>query len=154
MDRNNRADTKYKQYSSSQLKENLCNVHLQVCIKDHSFIHYSDRGSQYCSYEYQDLLGQFNMKASMSGKGNCYDKAPMESFWGTLKQELVHHRHYRTRKEAIQDIIEYIEVFFYNRQRRQARLGFLSPAVYAQKYYAGACSMKGIVSTIDIRPQL
>jgi len=59
----------------------------------------------------------------------------MESSRGTLKQERVHHRHYRTRQEAIQDITEYIEVF-YNRQRRQARLGFLSPAAYAQQYYA------------------
>lgn len=75
------------------------------------------------------------MQASMSRKGNCYDNAPMESFWGTLKQELVHHRRYRTRQNAIQDITEYIEVF-YNRQRRQATLGFLSPAVYAQQYYA------------------
>ncbi len=99
-------------------------------------IHHSDRGSQYCSYEYRELLGQFEMKASMSRKGNCYDNAPMESFWGTLKQELVYHKRYRTRQEAIQDITEYIEVF-YNRQRRQARLGFLSPAVYAQKFYAG-----------------
>jgi putative transposase len=99
-------------------------------------VHHSDRGSQYCSYEYRELLGQFEMKASMSRKGNCYDNAPMESFWGTLKQELVHHRRYRTRQEAIQDITEYIEVF-YNRQRRQARLGFLSPAAYVQKFYAG-----------------
>jgi len=98
-------------------------------------IHHSDRGSQYCSYEYRELLGQFEMKSSMSRKGNCYDNAPMESFWGTLKQELVHHRRYRTRQEAIQDITEYIEVF-YNRERRQARLGFLSPAAYAQKFYA------------------
>jgi len=97
-------------------------------------IHHSDRGSQYCSYEYRELLGQFEMKSSMSRKGNCYDNAPMESFWGTLKQELVHHRRYRTRQEAIQDITEYIEVF-YNRERRQARLGFLSPAAYAQKFY-------------------
>lgn len=98
-------------------------------------IHHSDRGSQYCSYEYQELLGQFEMRSSMSRKGNCYDNAPMESFWGTLKQELVHHRHYRTRQEAIQEITEYIEVF-YNRERRQARLGFLSPAAYTQKFYA------------------
>lgn len=98
-------------------------------------IHHSDRGSQYCSYEYRELLGQFEMRSSMSRKGNCYDNAPMESFWGTLKQELVHHRRYRTRHEAIQDITEYIEVF-YNRQRRQARLGFLSPAAYTQKFYA------------------
>lgn len=98
-------------------------------------IHHSDRGSQYCSYEYRELLGQFEMKSSMSRKGNCYDNAPMESFWGTLKQELVHHRRYRTRQEAIQEITEYIEVF-YNRERRQARLGFLSPVAYTQKFYA------------------
>ena len=98
-------------------------------------IHHSDRGSQYCSGEYRRLLDRFGLVASMSRKGNCYDNAPMESFWGTLKQELVHHRRYRTRREAIQDITEYIEVF-YNRQRRQARLGFLSPAVYEQRYYA------------------
>ena len=99
-------------------------------------IHHSDRGSQYCSHEFRNILGRFGLTASMSRKGNCYDNAPMESFWGTLKQELVHHRRYRTRREAIQDITEYIEVF-YNRQRRQARLGFLSPAVYEQRYYAG-----------------
>lgn len=67
-------------------------------------IHHSDRGSQYCSYDYRKLLKQFEMKVSMSGKGNCYDNAPMESFWGTLKQELVHHRRYQSRQEAIQDI--------------------------------------------------
>lgn len=99
-------------------------------------IHHSDRGSQYCAYEYQQILGQFELRASMSGKGNCYDNAPMESFWGTLKQELVNHRHYTSRQEAIRDITEYIEIF-YNRQRRQARLGFLSPAAYAQRFYAG-----------------
>ena len=99
-------------------------------------MHHSDRGSQYCSYEYRRLLDQFDLKASMSGTGNCFDNAPMESFWGTLKQELVHHRHYTTRREAIRDITEYIEIF-YNRQRRQARLGFLSPAAYEQRFYAG-----------------
>ena len=99
-------------------------------------IHHSDRGSQYCSHEYRNLMEHFGLKASMSGKGNCYDNAPMESFWGTLKQELIHHRRYRTRQEAIRDITEYIEIF-YKRQRRQARLGFLSPVVYEQRYYAG-----------------
>nr|AID65740.1 putative integrase catalytic subunit [uncultured bacterium] len=99
-------------------------------------MHRSDRGSQYCSHEYKSLLGQFGLEASMSGTGNCFDNAPMEGFWGTLKQELVHHRHYTTRQEAIRDITEYIEIF-YNRQRRQARLGFLSPAAYAQRFYAG-----------------
>ncbi|TBV81808.1 MAG: IS3 family transposase [Desulfobulbaceae bacterium] len=97
-------------------------------------IHHSDRGSQYCSGNYGKLLEQFGMTASMSRKGNCYDNAPMESFWGTLKQELVHHRKYRTRQEATQEIREYIEVF-YNRQRRQARLGYLSPVAYEKKFY-------------------
>ena len=99
-------------------------------------MHHSDRGSQYCSQEYRGLLGQFGLQASMSGRGNCFDNAPMESFWGTLKQELVHHRQYGSRREAIRDITEYIEIF-YNRQRRQARLGFLSPAAYEQRFYAG-----------------
>jgi len=97
-------------------------------------IHHSDRGSQYCSPSYQKLLNQFGMKASMSRKGNCYDNAPMESFWGTLKSELIHHRRYATREEAVQEITEYIEVF-YNRERRQARLGYLSPAAYVKQYY-------------------
>jgi putative transposase len=99
-------------------------------------LHHSDRGSQYCSRKYRDILCQFGLKVSMSGKGNCFDNAPMESFWGTLKQELVHHRRYGSRQEAIRDITEYIEIF-YNRQRLQARLGFLSPAAYERKYYAG-----------------
>ncbi len=99
-------------------------------------IHHSDRGSQYCSHQYRSILARFGLIASMSRKGNCFDNAPMESFWGTLKQELVHHRRYRTRQEAIQDITEYIEIF-YNRQRRQAKLGFLSPVTYEQRFYAG-----------------
>jgi transposase InsO family protein len=95
-------------------------------------IHHSDRGSQYCSRGYQALLKQFHMIPSMSRKGNCYDNAPMESFWGTLKNELVHHRRYRTREEARAEITEYIEIF-YNRQRRHSKLGNLSPAAFAQK---------------------
>jgi len=97
-------------------------------------IHHSDRGSQYCSTKYRNLLMQFGMTASMSRKGNCYDNAPMESFWGTLKNELVHQRKYKTRNEAIQEITEYVEVF-YNRQRRQAQLGYLSPAAYERQFY-------------------
>ena len=97
-------------------------------------IHHSDRGSQYCAQEYTELLDRFGMKASMSRKGNCYDNAPMESFWGTLKNEQVHHCRYATRQEAMQDITEYIEIF-YNRQRKQARLGFLSPAAFKRWFY-------------------
>ena len=121
--------------TKSLVSESLCRA---VAAKRpaNGLLHHSDRGSQYCSYEYRSILDQFDLKASMSGKGNCFDNAPMESFWGTLKQELIHHRHYGSRLEAIRDITEYIEVF-YNRQRRQARLGFLSPAAYEQRFYAG-----------------
>lgn len=96
-------------------------------------IHHSDRGSQYCSHEYQELLANYGMRVSMSRKGNCYDNAPIESFFGTLKTELVHHRRYRTRSEAEREITEYIDLF-YNRQRRQTRLGYLSPAAYTQQF--------------------
>ena len=97
-------------------------------------IHHSDRGSQYCAREYTLLLDRYGMKASMSRKGNCYDNAPMESFWGVLKNEQIHHCRYETRQEAIMDITEYIEIF-YNRQRKQAKLGFLSPAAFDRWYY-------------------
>jgi putative transposase len=92
-----------------------------------------DRGSQYCAHDYMKLLQRLNMTASMSAKGNCYDNAPMESFWGTLKNELVYQQHYATREQAIREITEYIEVF-YNRQRRQARLGYLSPVQYERQF--------------------
>lgn len=97
-------------------------------------IHHSDRGSQYCAFDYQKLLKQFGMIPSMSRKGNCYDNAPMESFWGSLKNELVHHCRYTTRDEAKVSIQEYIEIF-YNRQRRHSRLGYIAPAVFAANYY-------------------
>lgn len=98
-------------------------------------IHHSDRGSQYCSHEYRKLIDSCGLIASMSGKGNCYDNAPMESFWGTLKQELIYHCHFMTRIEALNAIREYIEVF-YNRQRIQTSLDYLSPVAFARKYYA------------------
>lgn len=97
-------------------------------------IHHSDRGSQYCSRRYQKLLKQFKITPSMSRKGNCYDNAPMESFFGTLKTELVYHRKYRKRQEAVAEVSEYIEVF-YNRQRRHASLGNISPLAFWRKYY-------------------
>lgn len=96
-------------------------------------IHHSDRGSQYCSHEYRGMLTSYAIEASMSRRGNCYDNAPVESFWGTLKNELVHHRRYETRAEAAADIAEYIDLF-YNRQRRQARLGYVSPAAFTQQF--------------------
>lgn len=108
-------------------------------IPDPGLIHHSDRGSQYCSSDFMKLLDTFNMKASMSRKGNCYDNAPMESFWGTLKNELVYHQRYVTREQAIREITEYIEIF-YNRQRRQARLGYLSPVAYGQQFHRERCA--------------
>ena len=92
---------------------------------------HSDRGSQYCSAAYQEKLRMYGLVCSMSRKGDCYDNAPMESFWGLLKNELVHHKKYDSQAEAIADITEYIEVF-YNRQRRQAALGYLSPAAFVR----------------------
>ena len=73
---------------------------------------HSDRGSEYCAHDYQKVLVQFGMLPSMSRKGDCWDNSPMESFWGTLKNELVHHTNYPTRHQAKQEITEYIEVFY------------------------------------------
>ena len=92
---------------------------------------HSDRGSQYCSAAYQKKLRAYGLVCSMSKKGDCYDNAPMESFWGLLKNELVHRKSYSSQAEAIADIAEYIDVF-YNRQRRQAALGYLSPAAFVR----------------------
>jgi transposase InsO family protein len=92
-------------------------------------MHHSDRGSQYAAGDYQKQLAKYGMVCSMSRKGNCWDNAPMESFFHSLKTELVHHRDYQTRDEARRDIFEYIEVF-YNRQRRHSTLGYLSPAQF------------------------
>jgi transposase InsO family protein len=97
-------------------------------------LHHSDKGSQYCSLEYRKMLESLGMKASMSGTGNCFDNAPMESFWATLKTELVFHRRFATRQQAIREITEYIEVF-YNRQRIQKQLGYLSPAAFERRYH-------------------
>jgi len=90
---------------------------------------HSDRGSQYASYCYQVLLKRNSMLCSMSRKGNCWDNAVIESFYRTLKVELVYQRKYETRIEAQRDIFEYIEIF-YNRQRLHSFLGYNSPEEY------------------------
>jgi transposase InsO family protein len=89
-------------------------------------IHHSDRGVQYASEEYRNAIQSAGFRASMSRKGNCYDNAPMESFFHTLKTELVHHQHYVTRNEAARDTFAYIEGF-YNRARRHSAIGYISP---------------------------
>lgn len=92
-------------------------------------LHHSDRGVQYASEDYQSLLAEHKIQCSMSGKGNCYDNAAMESFFATLKTELVHEENYGTHEEARASIFEYIEVF-YNRNRRHSSLGYLSPEAF------------------------
>ena len=92
-------------------------------------LHHSDRGSQYAATAYQQLLATHGIVVSMSRRGNCWDNACVESFFGTLKRELIYHRQYRTREDAKQDIFEYIEVF-YNRLRRHSTLSYYSPAEF------------------------
>jgi transposase InsO family protein len=89
-------------------------------------LHHSDRGVQYASDDYQGLLQSNGLACSMSGRGDCWDNAVMESFWGTLEGELVNHEHYATRDQARAAIFEYIEVF-YNRHRLHSSLGYVSP---------------------------
>ena len=96
-------------------------------------IHHSDQGSQYTDGTYQALLRDHGIQVSMNGVGTWYDNAPMESFFATLKSELVHHRVYHTRDEARPDLFFYIEAF-YNRRRRHSSLDYLSPEAYEQLY--------------------
>ncbi len=95
---------------------------------------HSDQGSQYTDQTYQAVLKAHRIQASMNGVGSWYDNAPMESFFGTLKSELVHHRHYRTHEEARPDLFYHIEAF-YNRRRRHSSLDYLSPEAYEQAYH-------------------
>lgn len=92
-------------------------------------LHHSDRGSQYASEDYRQALERRGFKASMSRKGNCRDNAVAESFFATLKTEMVHQRQFKTRVEARTAIFEYIEIFD-NRRRRHSSLGYLSPAEF------------------------
>lgn len=96
-------------------------------------LHHSDRGSQYCSDMYQGQLMRHGIRCSMSRKGNCWDNACMESFFGSLKAEWTKGKRYKTREEAKKDIFMYIEMF-YNRQRRHETLGYVSPAEYERRY--------------------
>jgi putative transposase len=95
-------------------------------------LHHSDRGSQYASHDYLTLLKKHDIVVSMSGAGNAYDNALMESFFATLKTECVDRR-YEDRAEARLSIFEYIEVW-YNRQRRHSGLGYLNPEVFEHLY--------------------
>lgn len=105
---------------------NALNMALRSRQPEKGLLHHSDRGSQYASSDYQKLLMDQQITCSMSRKGNCYDNAVVESFFSTLKQELVFHQQYQSRQHAKQDIFEYIEVW-YNRRRRHSSLGYVSP---------------------------
>lgn len=102
-------------------------------MPERGLLHHSDRGSQYASEDYRTLLDRYGMQMSMSRKGDCWDNAVVESFFGTLKTELVHHRKYQSRQEARRDIFEYIEVF-YNRQRLHSSLDYMSPADFEKQW--------------------
>lgn len=94
-----------------------------------ALLHHSDRGVQYASDAYQSLLAEHGIEPSMSRVGNCWDNAVVESFFSTLKRELVHHESYASHAEARRSLFEYIEVF-YNRRRRHSTLGYRSPAEF------------------------
>ncbi|MDR6504027.1 putative transposase [Burkholderia ambifaria] len=97
-------------------------------------IHHTNRGSQYCALAYQSLVCQFDMRASMSRRGNYYDNAPIKSFWGTLKNELVYRQHFAACEQARHSNSEFVEIV-YNRQRLQARLSYQSQAAFMQRFY-------------------
>jgi len=98
-------------------------------LPDGDLLHHSDRGGQYASFRYQKMLEVHGIRCSMSRRGECYDNAVVESFFGTLKNELVHRTTWATRDDARLAVHEYIEVF-YNRRRRHSRLGYKSPAEF------------------------
>jgi len=122
---------------SERLERGLALDALGMALKgrqpSRAMLHHSDRGSQYASHEYQQLLAAHGILSSMSRKGNCWDNAVAESFFATLKIELVYQTQWRTRQEARSAVFEYIELF-YNRQRRHSALGYLCPSEFEQRH--------------------
>lgn len=123
---------------SNRMTEDLTLSALQMAVhkrlpEDKPLLHHSDRGSQYTSKSYQRHLERYGIQVSMSGAGNCYDNAPMESFFSLLKTELVHQNSYKTRQEARTSLFEYMEVF-YNRQRIHSAIGYETPAAIESQW--------------------
>ena len=116
---------------SSRLVVDALEMAVSRRLPGEGLVAHSDRGSQYASDHYQRLLERHGITCSMSRRGDCWDNAPMESFFASLKKELVHQENYQTRAEARVSVFEYIEVF-YNRVRRHSALGYLSPVEYEQ----------------------
>ena len=122
--------------SDRMIADFVCNA-LSMAIRNHKpsqgLIVHSDRGSQYCSHDYRDMVEKYGFKGSMSKRGGG-NNAPIESFWGRLKNELIHHRHYKTREEATSDITKYIELF-YNQSRIQKGLDFKTQNQMSEDFY-------------------
>ena len=117
------------EHIDSKLVQSAMNMAILHREPDKGLIHHSDRGVQYAAQDFQDLLDDNEIICSMSRKGNCWDNACVESFFGSLKSEWVKDKIYDTYEDGEKDIFKYIEVF-YNRKRRHASLGYVSPAVY------------------------
>jgi transposase InsO family protein len=97
-------------------------------------IFHSDRGSQYCSHEFQGALKDYGMQSSMSRKGNCWDNAPTESLWGRLKVGRLYGRKFATRREAMDEVMDWLT--FYNHKRLHSTLGYVSPMTFEQRWFA------------------
>ena len=117
---------------TAELAISALRMALQCRKPEPGLLHHSDRGIQYASKEYRGLLAEHGAIASMSRKGNCWDNAPVESLFRSLKTELVHHERYKTRAEARHSIFEWIEVD-YNRQRIHESLGYVTPVAYENR---------------------
>jgi transposase InsO family protein len=114
---------------TSRLVVDALEMAVQRRLPGDGLLAHSDRGSQYASDHYQRLMARHGIECSMSGVGQCWDNAPMESFYATIKKELIHHEDYQTRQQASASIFEYIETF-YNPKRRHSSLGYVSPAEF------------------------
>ena len=118
---------------AEHLRTELCLEALGMALESRrpaeGLVHHSDRGVQYASVAYQEKLAERGIACSMSRRGDCWDNAAMESFWGTLKTEWVYHQEYATREEARQSIFRYIECW-YNRKRRHSAIGYVSPEAF------------------------
>jgi transposase InsO family protein len=119
-------------HCDEELVENAFHMALARRRPTAGLLHHSDRGCQYTSRAYRLLLEQSGMKVSMSRKGNCWDNAAMESFFGTLKEECVGHSIYQSHEEARLALFTYLEIY-YNRLRRHSTLGYVSPLIYEQR---------------------
>ena len=97
-------------------------------------IFHSDRGSQYCSHEFQNALKEYGMKSSMSRKGDCWDNAPTESLWGRLKVGRLYGRRFATRRDAMDEVMDWLT--FYNHRRLHSSLGYVSPMTFEQRWTA------------------